>query len=68
MEKPKFCEDCKWLKRNLFNKVSIYASRCLHPNASRYGSMLVSIKHGPKAHDERFNGNCGPNGKLWEVL
>jgi hypothetical protein len=57
----KYCEDCKSFQASIFDAV------CLNENAKRKGYALVRRECYPKATEERDEGNCGPEGKLWEA-
>lgn len=63
----KYCEDCRWLKKGWFGRVSRDA-RCLHENVMVIdGTQLVSPNYAIYAQVERNNGNCGLDAKFWEA-
>lgn len=68
MEKPKLCKDCKFIKRDLAEKLfGVYSSA----ECSR-SIVWVSPISGRRILNSCFNerdkgNNCGPEGKYWEA-
>ena len=58
MKEIKYCEDCKWF--------SHLCLRCKNPNAKQCGDGLIYRDILTYAGLERDQGNCGPEGKMFE--
>lgn len=66
----KYCEDCKWSKKKLFDSWSF--AKCTNPELQiSFGDEFVSRKLKPYvrcASGSRLQlGGCGPEGEHWEA-